>query len=182
MFWWWSNLSRPTNWSTGLKFYLDIRTGSQMHYFFFFSFWSVEKHIAPRLRHVLAMSAPGRPEGANTRTTRNRHLRVLTQFATKWSLTLQVLSYVGGKNCKVFRLPKFWRMPKPGRGGWVKNKVSRCDGVLLLWSMETQKEWDAKFRISRQMKMWGCCLERNPVCNKMESYSASVKLRGGQKL
>ena len=61
-----------------------------------FSFWSVEKHIAPRLRHVLAMSAPGRHEGANTRTTRNRHLRVLIQFATKWSLTLQVLSYVGG--------------------------------------------------------------------------------------
>ena len=87
-----------------------------------FSFWSVEKHIAPRLWHVLAMSAPGRPEGANTRTTRNRHLRVLIQFATKWSLTLQVLSYVGGKNCKVFRLPKFWRMPKPGRGGWVKTK------------------------------------------------------------
>ena len=83
-----------------------------------FSFWSVEKHIAPRLWHVLAMSAPGRPEGANTRTTRNRHLRVLIQFATKWSLTLQVLSYVGGKNCKVFRLPKFWRM---------KNKV--CDAM-----------------------------------------------------
>ena len=79
-----------------------------------FSFWSAEKHIAPRLRHVLAMSAPGRPEEAiYTRTTRNRRLRVLIQFATKWSLTLQVLSYVGGKNCKVFRLPKFWRMPKP---------------------------------------------------------------------
>ena len=31
-------LSRPTNWSTGLKFYLDIRTGSQMHYFFFDTF------------------------------------------------------------------------------------------------------------------------------------------------
>jgi hypothetical protein len=28
----------PTNWSTGLKFYLDIRTGSQMHYFFFDTF------------------------------------------------------------------------------------------------------------------------------------------------
>ncbi len=112
----------------------------------------MEKHIAPRLRHVLAMSAPGRPEGANTRTTRNRHLRVLIQFATKWSLTLQVLSYVGGKNCKVFRLPKFWRMPKPGRGGWVKNKVSRCDGRLLLWSTETQKEWMRNFEFRSRWK------------------------------
>jgi hypothetical protein len=31
-------LSRPTNWSTGLKFYLDIRTGSQMHFFIFVIF------------------------------------------------------------------------------------------------------------------------------------------------
>jgi hypothetical protein len=57
---------------------------------FLFSFWSVEKHIAPWLWHMLAMSAPGRLEGAiYTRTTRTRHLKVLIQFATKWSLTLQ---------------------------------------------------------------------------------------------
>jgi hypothetical protein len=31
-----------------------------------------------------------------TWVTCNRHLRVLIQFATKWSLTLQVLSYMGG--------------------------------------------------------------------------------------
>jgi len=34
-------LSRPTNWSTGLKFYLDIRTGSQMHYVLFDTFFFV---------------------------------------------------------------------------------------------------------------------------------------------
>ena len=33
-----SVLSRPINGSTGLKFYLDIRTGSQMHFFIFLIF------------------------------------------------------------------------------------------------------------------------------------------------
>jgi len=28
-------VTRPTNWSTELKFYLEIRTGSQMHFFIF---------------------------------------------------------------------------------------------------------------------------------------------------
>jgi hypothetical protein len=60
---------------------------------------------------------------------------------------------VGGKNCKVFRLPKFWRMPKPGRGGWVKTKVSQCDGGLLLWfDGDPKKNEMAKFRISEQRK------------------------------
>ena len=41
LFDWVNILSRPTNWSTGLKFYLDIRTGSQMHYFVFDTFFFV---------------------------------------------------------------------------------------------------------------------------------------------
>jgi hypothetical protein len=55
------------------------------------------------------------------------------------SYSAKVLSYVGGKNCKVFRLPKFWRMPKPGRGGWVKNK-----SIAMRWRAIALVDGDPK--------------------------------------
>ena len=72
---------------------------------------------------------------------------------------------VGGLNCKVLRLPKFWRMPKPGRGGWVKTKVSWCDGRLLIWfdgDPTRMRGGDSEFQkpLCEQGETWGCCLAK----------------------
>jgi hypothetical protein len=48
------DLSIPTNWSTGLKFYLDICTGSQMHYFFFDTFCFVRNILMLLLIRVFS--------------------------------------------------------------------------------------------------------------------------------
>jgi hypothetical protein len=50
-------------------------------------------------------------------------------------------------------------MPKPGRGGWAKTKVSRCDGRLLLWFNGDPKEWDGKtpnFKAGENVRVLSC--------------------------
>ena len=50
-------------------------------------------------------------------------------------------------------------MPKPGRGRWVKTKVSRCDGRLLLWFDGDPKEWDGKipnFKAGENVRVLSC--------------------------
>ena len=61
---------------------------------------------------------------------------------------------VGGLNCKVLRLPKFWRMPKPGRGGWVKNKsiAMRWRAIALVDGDPKRMRWQ-----NSEFQSWGKC-------------------------